>query len=174
MISLTNEHIKLRALEPKDIDFLFQTENDTSLWEISNTNAPFSKHILEQNILNAHLDIYQVKQLRLVIEHNSNPIGMIDLFDFDPYHHRAGIGIVILEAYQNNGFAKQALELLIQYAFEHLQLHQLYANITSDNTKSISLFTKLNFTETGVKKDWIKTKNGYKNEHIFQLTNYEN
>lgn len=171
MISLQNKHIKLRALEPKDIDFLFETENNTSLWEVSNTTSPFSKHILEQYILNSHLDIYQVKQLRLIIEHTNKAIGMIDLFDFEPLHQRAGIGIVITKEFQHKGYALYALQLTINYAFKQLHLHQLYANITADNKKSISLFKKVNFIEVGIKKDWIKNNKGFKDEHIFQLIN---
>ena len=69
-------------------------------------------------------------------------IGMIDLFDFNPQHKRAGIGIVIHPDFQQKGFASEALSLLIQYAFTHLQLHQLYANILTDNEKSLQLFEK--------------------------------
>ena len=120
-----------------------------------------------------HLDIYEAKQLRLVIEDNTslNTIGMIDLFDFNPQHKRAGIGILIHPDYQQNGFASEALQLLIKYCFTYLQMHQLYANITDDNKNSIRLFSKHNFKEIGIKKDWIFTNNTYKNEILFQLIN---
>ena len=94
---------------------------------------------------------------------------MIDLFDFNPQHKRAGIGILIHPDFQEKGFASEALSLLIQYSFSHLQLHQLYANITSDNSKSIALFTKQNFKEIGVKKDWILSEGKFKDEVLFQL-----
>jgi diamine N-acetyltransferase len=44
-INLQGENIALRALEPEDLEFLFSVENDTAGWELSNTQAPFSKHI---------------------------------------------------------------------------------------------------------------------------------
>ncbi|WNW02077.1 GNAT family N-acetyltransferase [Tenacibaculum sp. HL-MS23] len=173
MNTLKGTHINLRALEPYDLEFLFQIENNESFWEISHTQAPFSKFILKQYLENAHLDIYEAKQLRLVIENNTslNAIGMIDLFDFNPQHKRAGIGILIHPDYQQNGFASEALQLLINYCFIHLQIHQLYANITADNKNSIRLFTKHNFKEIGVKKDWILSNNIYKDEILFQLIN---
>ena len=59
--------VSLRALEPEDVDFLYELENDKALWEISETQAPFSRYLLREFISNAHLDIYQTKQLRLVI-----------------------------------------------------------------------------------------------------------
>ncbi len=170
---LSNEHITLRALEPEDLSFLFQAENDTSFWEVSSTQTPFSKFILKQYIANAYQDIYEAKQLRLVIEDKktNTAVGMIDLFDFNPQHKRAGIGILILKSHQNKGFANHALNLLINYTFTTLNLHQLYANITSDNTKSISLFTKNNFKLAGAKKDWLFYNNKYKEERIYQLIN---
>lgn len=173
MHTLKGTQIILRALEPEDLSFLFQIENNESFWEISHTQAPFSKFILKQYLENAHLDIYEAKQLRLIIEDKTNqqPLGMIDLFDFNPQHKRAGIGILIHPNFQQNGFASEALSLLIKYCFTHLQLHQLYANITDDNKNSIHLFTKHQFKEIGVKKDWIVSNNIYKNEILFQLIN---
>ncbi len=170
---LCGQKIKLRALEPEDLQFLFNTENNEIFWEVSHTQTPFSKFVLKQYLEHAHLDIYEAKQLRLIIEENDskNPVGMIDLFDFNPQHQRAGVGVLISEEYQQNGYALEALELLIKYCFTHLNLHQLFANITEDNTKSITLFTKHNFTQVGVKKDWILSEGNYKNEILFQLIN---
>ena len=171
MNTLIGKNIHLRALEPEDLQFLFDTENDEFFWEVSHTQTPFSKFLLKQYLENAHLDIFEAKQLRLIIEekNNNKPIGMIDLFDFNPQHKRAGVGILIHKKNQKKGVASEALELLIQYCFSHLNLHQLYANITSENKKSISLFTKYRFKEVGVKKDWIFTKNTFKDEILYQL-----
>ncbi|MEX6625869.1 GNAT family N-acetyltransferase [Tenacibaculum salmonis] len=171
MTTLKGDFINLRALEPEDLSFLFTIENDESFWEVSHTQAPFSKYILKQYLENAHLDIYEAKQLRLVIEDkkNKNSIGMIDIFDFNPQHKRAGIGILIHPDYQQKGIASEALKLLINYCFIHLQIHQLYANITTDNKNSIHLFTKHDFKKIGIKKDWILSNGTYKDEILFQL-----
>ncbi|TXI67324.1 MAG: N-acetyltransferase, partial [Flavobacterium sp.] len=96
----------------------------------------------------------------------------IDLFDFDPKNSRAGVGIVISnEAKRNSGIGSEALELVIHYAFNQLQLHQLYANIGSKNDNSISLFTKFGFEKIGIKKDWNKINHQYEDELLFQLIN---
>ena len=169
--------IELRALEPEDLEILYQWENDQEVWKVSNTIVPFSRHILQKYIENAHLDIYQTKQLRLMIDYlaedNSRiTLGAVDLFDFDPFHLRAGIGILIGETEnRNKGFASLALTEIIRYSFKVLQLHQIYANITLDNKPSISLFEKLGFVLSGVKKDWIKTPDGFLDEATYQLLN---
>ncbi len=174
MMTLKGKDIELRALEPSDLDFLYLLENDESVWEISNTSTPYSKFILKQYLENSHRDIFDVKQLRLVIIHASEnrPLGFIDLFDFDPKHRRVGLGVVIFsEEDREKGYAFQALELVCKYAFSHLNVHQVYANITDDNIKSIGLFKKIGFLETGSKKDWVFSEGKYKNEMIFQLIN---
>ena len=171
MITLQGKKVKLRALEPEDLDFLFKIENNTKFWEVSSTQVPFSKYMLKKYLENAHQDIYEAKQLRMVIEEISNnkTVGLIDIFDFNPKHKRAGIGIVISEPYQKEGFASDALSLLISYCFEVLDLHQLFANITSNNKHSITLFTSSGFKKCGEKKDWLFTNGEYKNELTFQL-----
>ncbi|WP_396589646.1 GNAT family N-acetyltransferase [Allomuricauda sp. R78024] len=173
MLSLKGAQIYLRALEPKDLDFLYQLENDTSIWEISGTLKPYSKKVLQLYLENTHRDIYDVKQLRLCIcNHSDDCIGLIDLFDFDPKNRRAGIGIVITKTEdRNKGVGAEAISLLCDYAFSILDLHQLYANILEENKSSIHLFEKLGFDKIGVKKEWIRTNSGFKNEIIFQKIN---
>jgi diamine N-acetyltransferase len=168
---LKGEKSNLRALEPEDLEFLYTIENNESFWEISHTQTPFSKYLLKQYLENAHLDIFEAKQLRLLIEEKSTKkqIGLIDLFDFNPQHKRAGIGILIHPDFQKNGFAFEALSILIDYAFKYLNVHQLYANITANNSKSISLFTKHKFKKAGIKKDWILSEGKFKDEILFQL-----
>ena len=171
MNTLQGNFIKLRALEPEDLEFLFQIENNEIFWEVSHTQTPFSKYVLKNYLENAHLDIFETRQLRLIIEEKSSEkkVGMIDLFDFNPQHKRAGIGILIHPDFQEKGFASEALSLLIQYSFLHLQLHQLYANIMSDNEKSLLLFKKHSFKKVGTKKDWIFSDGKMKDEILFQL-----
>lgn len=174
MVTLTGDSVYLRALEPEDLDFIYAIENHEPVWEVSNTQTPYSRFLIRQYLENAHQDIYEAKQLRLAIckNHTNEAIGLIDLFDFDPANQRAGVGIVIKdEAERNKGIGKEALDLLIGYAFSHLRLHQLYANIGTDNAASIRLFTNFGFVESGVKKDWNRTKTGFADEAIYQLIN---
>ncbi|WP_346882119.1 GNAT family N-acetyltransferase [uncultured Algibacter sp.] len=173
MITLKGEHIYLRALEPEDLEFVHTIENDESIWEISNTQTPYSKFLIKQYLENAHKDIYEAKQLRLVISnYNQVALGMIDLFDFDFKNKRAGVGILVKETdHRLQGYGKEALQLLIDYAFSHLGLHQLYCNISEDNSVSISLFKNYGFKPIGLKKDWNLVNGSYKNEYVFQLIN---
>jgi diamine N-acetyltransferase len=170
---LKGENIKLRALELQDIEFLYKWENDTSIWQVSNTVTPVSRLALEQYLETAQYDIYTTKQLRLVIE-NFTPdvIGCIDLFDFDPNNRRAGIGVLVAEnGHRNKGCASEALKLLIEYSFSTLGLKQLYCNVELSNEASLGLFKKFGFEIVGVKKQWLRSKDGWDDEYMLQLIN---
>lgn len=172
MITLKGEKIYLRALEPTDLDFLYELENDESLWEVGNTSTPFSRSILEEYIANSYRDIYEVKQLRLVICRNEdrNAVGLIDLYDFDPKNKRVGVGIVIFpDKEKQKGFASEALKLICKYAFDRLNVHQVYAGITEDNLGSIRLFENMDFVRNGFKKAWTFSGGNFKTEYFYQL-----
>jgi len=162
--------VQFRALEPDDIDLLYEWENNTEIWEVSNTLEPFSKYVLAKYIKESQRDIYEAKEMRLIIEtHGRKAVGAIDMFDFDPFHFRAGVGILIHDEKDRKlGYATDALHLLCDYAENYLRLHQLYANITEDNLPSIQLFVNNGFELCGTKKDWRRTMDGWKTELIFQ------
>jgi diamine N-acetyltransferase len=162
---LETGNIKLRAPEPEDVELLYKWENDTSLWSVGNTLSPYSRYDLKQYINSSSKDIYETKQLRLMIDLKdcNQTVGTADLYDFEPHHSRAGVGIFVEEAYRNRGFASEALSLLCIYSFDFLRIHQLYACISVNNSMSIKLFERCGFTLQGELKDWICTAKGYEN-----------
>ena len=82
--------IRLRALEPEDLDLLYNIENDQSLWDVGNTNVPYSRYALHNYIAQTTGDIYQDGQVRLMIENEqSEVVGIADLVNFDARHQRA-------------------------------------------------------------------------------------
>ena len=167
---LKSENIHLRALEPTDLEFLYSLENDVLVWPVSNTANPFSKHVLQQYLDNAAADIYTVRQLRLVIGENNSgqAVGAIDLFDFDPKHLRAGIGIVIGSGFRQKKYATEALFLTAGYAKQHLHLHQLYCSVGAKNTASQQLFLKAGYQQTGLRKDWLRIADGWEDVLEYQ------
>jgi diamine N-acetyltransferase len=170
---LKNEQVWLRAVEPEDLEFLYECENNPDIWHLSNTLSPYSRFVLKQYIVDSQNDIYTNKQLRLIIcpvFEPQKPVGAIDLYDIDAYHMRAGIGIVIHSATERQkGYARQALWLLVDYCFKHLHLHQLHCTTTPGNLASIRLFTQAGFVECGRKKDWLYNGSNFCDELMLQL-----
>jgi diamine N-acetyltransferase len=170
---LESKIIKLRALEPFDLDLLYEWENNTEIWEVGNTLVPYSKYILHQYIENSHRDLFELKQLRLIIELKTTipfqPIGTIDLFDIDFYNKRAGIGILIADKLnRNKGYASMALTIMENYALKKLNLIQLHCKICFDNQASLKLFQTVGYQVSGKLNKWKLTSSGMKDVYILQ------
>ena len=161
--------VKFRALEMDDLQWLYLIENDEGLWKYSNTIVPFSKEILTKYILNSNRDIFDVKQLRMVVySREVSRIGLIDLYDFSPENKRLALGIIIDEKYRNIGVAKNALSLIEKWIKSRLDIHQIYVNIGEENLISIKLFKSLGYIKIGLKKDWNFYNNKFNSEFTFQ------
>ena len=163
---------RLRALEPQDIDVVYGWENDTDLWRVSGTMAPFSRHSLMRFIEEQQFDIYATRQQRLIVEADVDggavAIGAVDVFDFDPQNRRAGVGVVVSREFRRCGYAKEALQLLERYARDVLHLHQLWCSIGADNNASLALFRTAGYTECGRRLEWILSPNGPLDELFLQ------
>jgi len=173
MLTLKGEKVYLRALEPEDLDFILEVENAEDFWEISATRVPYSRFLIKKYLQNSHRDIFEVKQLRLMIcKLDGTPIGLIDVFDLEPKDRRAALGILIVhDENRGKGYGEEVLSLISNYCFTHLGLHQLYANVTTDNSASIKLFEKCNFKSVGTKKEWVLVNGKFKDEILYQLIN---
>lgn len=160
---LENDHIRLRAPEPEDLDLLYHWENDTRLWENGATVVPFSRYSLKQYLIENKHDIFVDRQLRLMVtlRKTKETIGAVDLYDFEPLHRRAGVGILIDPEHQRQGHGSQALSLLEDYAFRFLQLKQLFAIISVKNQFSQRLFLKAGYHLTGRMEKWICSDNSF-------------
>ena len=167
---LLGERISLRAMEPEDLEVLYTLENDTTLWDISSVNVPYSRYLLKQFIAKGTHDIYTDGQLRLMIEsaEEGTVVGMADLVDFNPRHLRAEIGIVLGRDYRNKGYGTEVLALMEKYVQEFLHLHQLYSYVSTENEPSIKLFLRAGYEQTCLLKDWLYIGNGFVDARIFQ------
>ncbi len=162
--------VRLRAIEPEDLDFLYGIENDTTLWNVGTTNVPYSRYMLHDYVANARNDIYSDRQVRMMIENEQGEvIGIVDIMNFDPRHLRAEIGIVIKRDFRNKGYALAAIAKIKMYAFDILHLHQLYAYVNKDNAESMKLFEKSGFDSYNELKDWLFDGKNYHSALLMQL-----
>ena len=167
---LENSNIKLRALEPEDLDVLYKWENDTLQWHTGNTTAPLSRYDLRQYIATAPKNIYEHGFIKLIVERKADnaKLGIVDLFDYDHQSSRAETGIYIAPEYRNCGYGTQAVELISQYALKFLKLNQIYCNIPEGNSASNILFSKCGYNKTAVIPQWIKGADGYLSVTLMQ------
>lgn len=169
---ISDGNISLRNAEPEDARQIYDWENDRSIWRVCETNSPISFFQVEQ-FLFGNSDIVTNRQLRLMVclEGVERPIGSVDLFDFDPINSRVGIGILIEQAYRDQGHATKALSLCLEYLFHDVMIHQVHCLINVQNEASRRLFIGLGFSECDCRKDWIRTPEGYLDAVFYQKIN---
>lgn len=167
--SIVFPEIRLRAMEPEDLDLLYDIENDTKLWDVGVTNVPYSRFVLHDYIARSSSDIYTDRQVRLMVENAEREVvGMVDMVNFDPRHMRAEIGIVIACAHRRRGYASAALEKVAEYARSVLHLHQLYIVADNGNKASVGLFGKMGYRITAELKDWLYDGKEYHSAVLMQ------
>jgi diamine N-acetyltransferase len=169
-MKLENELVRLRALEPSDVDLLYAWENDPAVWGVTNTLIPFSKDTLRKYIDSVQ-DIFADRQFRYVIEsmEDNRPVGLMDLFEYEPMHHRVGLGILIAsENDRKKGYAKAALQITMAYCQVVLQLKTVFCNVLKSNEASVKLFSGQGFLVSGTKHSWHRTGNVYEDEFFMQ------
>ena len=167
---MSQDKITLRAMEPEDLELLYQIENNRELWDVGPTNVPYSHYALRNYIANSTSDIYADRQVRLMVdapEHGT--VGIVDLFNFDPKHNRAEVGIVIQKAFRGQGYATDVLNKIIEYARQTLHLHQLYAYVAKDNEASMNLFFRTGFSASLELKDWLYDGEHYHHAVLMQM-----
>ena len=167
---LQSSEILLRAPELSDADFMFHIENDTRLWYVSASKVPYSRYQLLRYIKENSHDIYTDKQLRLMIEERAghSVVGILDLFDYAPSHHRAEVGVVLDADSRGKGYAAKALALLCDYSVQMLNIHQLYAYVYADNASACSLFERCGFQRVATLKDWGYSGGKFHDACLFQ------
>ena len=167
---IKNDIITLRCAEPEDAERIYRWENDRDIWRVSGTHTPYSRFQIEQFLLD-NIEIAAQKQLRLMIDLTDSgaSIGCIDIYDYDAFNERAGLGILIDKAYRQQGYAKAALGLCVEYLFKDLLLHQVYCSIDETNTESQQLFVGQGFELIGRRKDWLKTAKGWLDVLEYQI-----
>jgi diamine N-acetyltransferase len=171
MAFLESENILLRALEPEDLDILYEWENDSELWKYGSTLTPYSKFALRDYLARSLQNILHSRQLRLMaVEKKSQFIvGTIDMYDYDPINQRAGIGILLDARFRRKGFGTEMLHLSAEYAFRFLHLKQLYAYVPVSNTPSFKLLCKCGYKQTGTIESWVKIRENFEDVYFMQL-----
>lgn len=161
---------KLRAPEPEDLDAMYRFENEPTLWETSNPTGPYSRFYLKDYIATNRNDIYIDRQLRLMmVDDLDEVVGIVDLFRFEPFHNRAEVGIVIAPEHRGKGLGTLTLQMLHEYAFGYLGLHQLHASALTGNRAAQALFRKAGYEMVATLKEWIRVGDSYSDVVVMQL-----
>ena len=169
MTWLKNDRMTLRSPEPEDLELMYAMENDTTLWSVGSATLPYSRYTLRTYLEQSRQDLFSERQARFVIDlADGEAAGMIDLAEYDPLNSRAEVCIGLLGRHRGKGIATEAIQLLCQYAFKKLHIHQLYAYVPQWNNESIVLFEKNGFEKNALLRHWQRNENGYNDVFLMQ------
>jgi RimJ/RimL family protein N-acetyltransferase len=87
--------------------------------------------------------------------------------------HVAHIGYYVLPDYWGNGYASEAAQLLVAYAFDELNAHRVEASVQADNPASKRVLEKLGFQQEGTKRDAYYKQGEYKDITLWSLLSDE-
>ena len=163
--------VRLRALEPEDLDLLYTIENDEDIWDVSETNTPMSKFAIRQYLAAQPQEALQSGEIRLVVEDlaTSRAVGLIDLTDISILNRRGEIGIALLKEERGRGYGTAALRLMETYAKKNLRLRFLYCKISAHhNPNSKSLFESSGYKQIAVLPEWHYREDGYEDLVLYQ------
>jgi RimJ/RimL family protein N-acetyltransferase len=109
----------------------------------------------------------------VIINESKKPIGNIRLFNIHKIHMRAELSLLFYDKTEwNKGYATESINAIINYAFETLKLHRIFADYYSTNQASSKIFNKAGFKIEGVFKDHFLTKEmGYVDSIRIAITN---
>lgn len=148
--------ITLRAVEPQDVDIIFEIDNDVEAWADSDMSAPYSRALLAKYADGYMAEPFEEGQLRLIAEDKESRevVGILDYYEISALHLNAMTGIYVRPAFRRKGYGRAMLEAAKSYASRHLHLIMLGARILQDNSASVSLFSKTGFSCHGIMPNW--------------------
>ena len=108
------------------------------------------------------------------LRENDEAIGSVGLIDVDYQNRFAETGSMFWQVkYRNAGYGSEAKQLLLEYAFEELDLHMLQSWVYFPNTRSAAALRKQGYTEAG-RINWLYSHNGtFDNFVLFDLLREE-
>lgn len=155
---LRKDEILLRAIEEKDAPVLHCLINDPNIEKMV---LGWSRPVSERQQME-WIQAIRAEDVRFMIEVNGEAVGTIFLTELDFKNSSALLNIKLLQTeYGNKGIGTKSLQLLMEYCFDELNLHCLYAYILEYNQASQRLFEKCGFVKEGVLRQRIYKQGRY-------------
>lgn len=147
------EHIVLAPLEESDIDLLFVWQNSARLRDLTmGFRFPIQKEAIRDWMRDLRAQNGRSKVV-YAIRRNGVFCGLAQLNDVDPYQRKATFGIYIGDSAQRNvGIGYVATALMLDYAFNALDLRKVSLEVVAVNHNAVRLYDNLGFVREGVRR----------------------
>lgn len=165
-VFLRGERVTLRPPEEEDLDFLQRTHNDPAVRRSMPRVRPQQREATREEYVEGADGTVGLlvcggagddgESGGGVGEGETNPerLGFCALFDLDTDSGRGEVGAWLAPDAEGQGYATEALALLIDYAFDERRLHRLNAGRLATNDRSAALLDRLGFSEEGRRAEY--------------------
>lgn len=170
IIELKGLRITLRNFTPDDaaelLDYYSRNEEHLRCFEPSRDKSFYTIETQRKILLESYRHLMSGISSELGIYINSKMIGKVKLSNIVYGAFKSGIlGYSIDKNYQGKGYMKEAVNLILDYAKNYLDLHRVEASVLIDNEKSKSVLIGCGFEEVGINKKYLYI-NGKWSDHI--------
>jgi RimJ/RimL family protein N-acetyltransferase len=159
-ILLETPRLLLRQFKDDDLEALiaYRSHPEVERYQMwQNYNQAQAKDLISGN---NHLDFRQGGRFQIALEYKVSQTLIGDLYlRIDDNDHRLGeVGYTLSTHYQKQGLATEAMQALLTYCFETLNMHRLSATADPRNVPSLKLLERLGFRQEAyfVKSLWFK------------------
>ncbi len=155
------ESIYLRPLEREDAPRMAAWFNDYEVARTTSRYRPFSV-VEQERMIDQLLDAKDDVVVGIVERTSDELVGVIGLHGVNDKNRRAMLGIAIGEkTHWGRGYATQASRLMVALAFDTLNLHRVWLDVFSDNTRAVRCYEKLGFKRDGVLREHVFRDGAY-------------
>ncbi len=146
---LTTDQLILREVEDGDVDEIFFLRSDKEIMKyIPRPPAKTKKDALDHiEVLRKAKENQEGINWAITQKGNDTLIGIMGLFQINKRDFRAEIGYILHPGYQGKGIISEAIQRIIEFGFEHINLHTLTAIIDPRNIASEKVLQRANFVK---------------------------
>ncbi|SER40925.1 GNAT family N-acetyltransferase [Natrinema salaciae] len=163
---IEGERVRLKTVEEGDFDFLRNNINDARIRRAMLGAGPTNTRQLRNN----HTE---ERDYQFVIATADSRVGYISIHDVSYTHGTAAISYWVAPEKQGQGHATEAIQLLVQYAFDQLRLHKLRADVREFNNPSRRVLEKIGFKHEGVLRESRYVDGEYWHRHRYGVLRHE-
>jgi len=172
---LVGPRLDLHPLRPCDARAVFEIFGDPKVAEY--WSSPAMEDLAEAVALIDEVqrcfDARLLFQWGLCLRETDELIGTCTLCKLDHPNRHAELGFALNRKYWGQGLAMEAVALLVDFAFEKLDLHRLEADVDPNNAASLALLEKLGFQREGYLRERWHIHGGVHDAVLLGLLRHE-
>ena len=165
----------LKGLSPVDMMYIFENRSKPEIKNILGHRSEEDYQKEESKYKKGYSSYNRSFKLFLMTDKASNTIiGRCGIHNWNVEHRRAEIGYVIeIESYKRKGLMAEALNVIIEYGFDKMNLNRIEALFGSGNIPSLRLMEKNNFIKEGLLRQHYYTADKYEDSILFSKLHHE-